>query len=81
MASRIVSGALCRAAETAHIVASELALSVDTDARLDEISYGAWDGLTWDEIERTDPETAAGKLSDWWSVTPEGGESMDALVA
>ena len=77
---RIVASALRRAAETAQLVASELGLAVETDPRLNEISYGAWDGLTWDEIERSDPETAARKLDDWWSVTPEGGESTGAFV-
>ncbi len=77
---RIVSSALRRAQDTAQLVAAELGLSVETDLRLNEISYGVWDGLTWDKIERSDPQTAARKLKDWWSVTPEGGERTDAFV-
>ncbi len=77
---RIVASALRRAAETAQLVGAELNLPVETDPRLDEISYGAWDGLTWEKIERSDPETASRKLDDWWSVTPEGAESTDAFV-
>jgi probable phosphoglycerate mutase len=71
---RIVSSALCRATETAGIVAAELNLTVEVDQRLNEISYGAWDGLTWAEIESRFPEAAAGKLSDWFQFTPEGAE-------
>lgn len=71
---RIVSSALCRARETAGIIAAELNLSVEVDQRLNEISYGTWDGLTWAEIESRFPETAAGKLNDWFHFTPEGAE-------
>jgi probable phosphoglycerate mutase len=71
---RIVSSALCRARETAGIVAAELGLTVEVDPRLNEISYGTWDGLTWAEIESRFPEAAARKLSDWFQFTPEGAE-------
>lgn len=71
---RIVSSALYRARETAVIVAAELNLTVDVDPRLNEISYGNWDGLTWAEIESRFPEAAARKLSDWFHFTPEGAE-------
>lgn len=72
--TRIVSSALCRARETAEIIAAELSLAVEIDQRLNEISYGAWDGLTWAEIELRFPEAAARKLSDWFQFTPEGAE-------
>jgi probable phosphoglycerate mutase len=42
---------LARAAETAEIIAAELGLPVRLDARLRERSFGAWEGLTADEIE------------------------------
>ena len=78
---RIVTSGLRRARETAQLVAAELALGVETDTRLNEISYGRWDGLTWEEIERSDPETARRKLQDWWSVTPQAGESTEGFLA
>ena len=71
---RIVSSALYRARETAGIIASELNLGVEVDQRLNEISYGNWDGLTWAEIESQFPEAAARKLSDWFHFTPGGAE-------
>lgn len=71
---RIVSSALSRARETAGIIAAELNLAVEVDRRLNEISYGAWDGLTWTEIESRFPEAAGRKLNDWFRFTPEGAE-------
>jgi alpha-ribazole phosphatase len=46
---------------------------------LAEITYGEWDGLTWEEIERRWPEIARSKLQDWFGVTPPGGELWSAF--
>ena len=78
---RIVSSDLCRARETAAIVAAELNLTVEIDPRLNEISYGAWDGLAWAEIESRFPDAAARKLSDWFRFTPEGMEPFPDFFA
>ena len=50
---RIVSSPMTRAVETARIVAR--GRRVDVDARLAELDYGAWEGLTVEEIERRFP--------------------------
>ena len=71
---RIVSSNLDRAVETAAIVGGALDLVPSPDARFDEIGYGEWDGLTWDEIERRWPDLSQQKIQDWWGVTPPGGE-------
>jgi broad specificity phosphatase PhoE len=42
---------------------------------LREISYGPWDGLTWDEIASREPELADRKLADWLGVDVPGGET------
>jgi broad specificity phosphatase PhoE len=76
---RILSSPLRRALRTAQLIAAQLGIEVATDARLNEISYGTWDGLRWEEIERADPETARRKLEDWWNVTPLGGEPVEAF--
>jgi broad specificity phosphatase PhoE len=44
---------------------------------LAEISYGAWDGKTWSDIEARDPDLARRKLADWYGVTPPGGETYE----
>ena len=50
-----------------------------TDRRLKEISFGAWAGLTWPEIEARDPEAYAHRQADRWNVAAPGGESYRDL--
>jgi broad specificity phosphatase PhoE len=76
---RIVSSSLLRARATAAFLAERLGIGVETDAGLNEISYGSWDGLRWEEIEQLDPQTARLKAGDWWSATPPGGEPAAAF--
>ena len=76
---RIVAGPLRRAVQTAQAIARNAAVEIEIDARLREISYGAWDGLSWAEIERQDPVAAQRKLEDWRNVTPSGGEEFLAF--
>jgi len=47
----LYSSDLDRARETAEIVAARLGLEVRFDRRLRERSFGAWEGLTMDDIE------------------------------
>lgn len=62
-AVRVVASPLTRALQTATIIADVLGLSVETDDRIIEMDYGAWDGMpladvpieTW-RAWRTDPE-------------------------
>ncbi|MCB9385642.1 MAG: histidine phosphatase family protein [Bryobacterales bacterium] len=77
----VYSSGLRRSMQTAAEVARQLGLAVQIDARWNELGYGLWDGLAWDEIERGWPEQAQRKLDDWWGVTPEGGEAREAFVA
>lgn len=50
---RVISSPLGRALETARIIAGER--SVETDPRLVELDYGAWEGLTVEQIEERFP--------------------------
>ena len=45
---RVVSSDLRRAARTAERIAVRAGVVVELDARLREISYGAWDGRPWE---------------------------------
>ena len=75
----VVASPLLRALGTAKAVAERLALDVVTDDGWAEMSFGAWDGLTYAEITRRDPEA----LARWWGdagVVPPGGESFDELA-
>ncbi len=67
----IYTSELRRARETASAIATG-PLIVDPD--LNEISYGAWDGLSWADIVQRFPDEAEAKLADWQAVTPPGGE-------
>jgi broad specificity phosphatase PhoE len=54
--SAIYASDLRRAAETAEILAGHLAVSLTLDPRLREYDWGAFSGLTWDEIQARYPQ-------------------------
>jgi broad specificity phosphatase PhoE len=74
--ARCVASPLLRAQQTAKIVSVHLGLAFDTDSDLREIDFGAWEGLTAEEIEKRYP----GALAQWISPREEtafpGGESL-----
>jgi broad specificity phosphatase PhoE len=51
---KIVSSPLVRARQTAEIVAG--GRTIDIDARLAEMDYGRWEGMTYEQIEELDAE-------------------------
>ncbi len=50
------------------------------DDRLKELTFGAWEGFTWPEIEARDPAGAAARAADKWDFVPPGGESYAGLA-
>jgi broad specificity phosphatase PhoE len=50
------------------------------DARLKEISFGRWEGLTWPQVEASDPKGAARRAVDKWGFAPPDGESYEMLM-
>ncbi len=81
---RIVSSPLKRAVHTADIMRTELAapaLSIETDARLREISFGAWEGLTLEEIKTRDAPGWLHRIADRWDDAAPGGESYATVAA
>ena len=79
-----VASPLQRARETMEILRPPLGLPVEpyeTDNRLMEISYGAWEGLTLPEIDARMPGMLAERESDKWDFSPPGGESYRELTA
>jgi probable phosphoglycerate mutase len=72
-----VASPLVRARQTMEIVRGAMGLPAHayrTDDRLKEISFGAWAGLTWPEIEARDPEAYARRQADRWNVAAPGGD-------
>jgi broad specificity phosphatase PhoE len=73
-----VSSPLHRARETMEIVRRRLSLdpqAYETDDRLMEISYGAWEGLTLPEVEAHEPGVLERRDREKWDFAPPGGES------
>ncbi|MBP1704579.1 MAG: Phosphoglycerate mutase [Chloroflexi bacterium] len=76
---RIIASPLLRARETAEAVAA--ARPIELDARLTEMHYGAWEGLTYEEIEAFDPVYRRRWLADSATLACPGGESGDDVAA
>jgi broad specificity phosphatase PhoE len=73
-----VSSPLSRARETMEIMRAALGLAPTAYAlepRLTEIAFGEWEGLTYAEVMRRDPEIVARRESDKWEFLPPGGEN------
>jgi broad specificity phosphatase PhoE len=72
----IYASDLSRALETARIVAEPHGLQVTTDPRLREFDFGAWEGLTWDEIVSTRPHLRSNALTAASLYAPDEGETF-----
>ena len=75
----VYSSPLSRARRTAEAIAARSSVSVRIHAELSDIDYGAWQGLSPDEVRQRWPE----QLRDWYQApqraTIPGGESLDEL--
>ena len=82
--SRDVSAVLCsplrRCTRTAELIAAELGgVSVTVVDDLIECDFGAWEGLTFAEVQERWPD----EMRDWLAsttVAPPGGESFEAVA-
>jgi broad specificity phosphatase PhoE len=73
-----VSSPFLRARETMELTRTALGLdrgAYRVDARLHEIAFGKWEGLTFAEIEARDATALAARALDKWGFVPPGGES------
>jgi broad specificity phosphatase PhoE len=78
--SRAYASDLRRAVDTAKAVVADRRLDVETDARLREFNFGAWEGLTWSQIVARWPELEErfpAKASDY---NPAGGERFEHII-
>ena len=67
---------LTRAEQTARAIAEPHQLAVQARVALREIQFGAWEGLTWEEIERRDPAYAARWVAEFPALPAPGGEAI-----
>ena len=80
---KYVSSPLKRVRETMEIVRAMLGLEAhnyEVDARLIEIAYGEWEGLTLHEIETRNASVLSARERDKWDFAPPGGESYRELA-
>jgi broad specificity phosphatase PhoE len=78
-----ISSPLKRARQTMEVLRATLGRDpreYDIDARLAEIAYGDWEGLTLPEIEARVPGILAQRDRDKWDFAPPGGESYRQLA-
>ncbi len=78
-----VSSPLVRARETMELMRSSLGLDpahYDIDARLAELSFGEWEGLTYADLLARDREMLIARESDKWGFLPPAGESYAQLA-
>ena len=77
----IYSSDLVRAAQTALIIAAPHRQPVQSDPRLREAFFGAWEGLTLPEITARWPELVAAWRQDSLHTRPPGGETLEQVQA
>ncbi len=76
---RIVSSPLRRAIETAEAVAR--GRLIEREPRLMEMDYGAWEGLTYEQIDALDAASRARWIADPGSLACPDGESGADVAA
>jgi alpha-ribazole phosphatase len=74
----VYSSDLQRATETANIICES---QIHADTRLREVSFGDWEGLTYDEIKAKHTETLAAWEADIFKNAPPNGETLEGLAA
>jgi len=79
---RMVASPLLRAQQTAAIIAASLPdhPSAEIDQRLVEMDYGAWEGLTYEQIDQADEAARTAWEVDPATIACPGGESGDDVA-
>lgn len=77
----VLASDLRRAADSARVLADAWGAELRFDPRLRELSFGDWEGRTWDEIGAADRAALDAWGADWTRVAPPRGESGIELAA
>lgn len=75
----LISSPLKRAQETAHQIAESTGLDINVDEIWTEMSFGYWDGLSFDEVAEKYPDELQGWLGSA-AYRPAGGESYEEAM-
>lgn len=67
---------LSRALDTARIALEGLGLEIRATSDLREASFGAWEGMGWNQVETEFPEEVARYRREFGTYAPPGGESL-----
>lgn len=79
-----VASPMLRTRETMERMRAAMGLFPDyyrLDERLIELTFGAWEGLTWKEVRKLEPQLAALRERDKWNYAPPGGGESYAMLA
>ncbi|MHC0432208.1 bifunctional RNase H/acid phosphatase [Streptomyces sp. O3] len=76
----IVSSPLVRCQQTAHTVAARLGLDVRIEQGLRETDFGAWEGMTFAEVQQRHPDDLAAWLASAKAAPTGGGESFTQVT-
>ena len=74
---RVFTSTLSRSVESGRIVAGSQRLEIEIDSAFDEVSFGVWEGLTFDEIRERYPREHAMWIEDPGTYPPPEGESFE----
>jgi broad specificity phosphatase PhoE len=77
MIDRVFTSTLSRSIESGRIVAKLQRLDVEIEPAFDEVSFGVWEGLTFDEIRMRYPGEHALWVEDPAAHPPPEGESFE----
>jgi alpha-ribazole phosphatase len=83
LASKTVEAIYCsnlrRALHTAQAIADGRAIPVVMRPALREVHFGDWEGLSWAQIEQSDPVTARRWTEEFPRIAAPGGETFEAF--
>lgn len=80
LADALYSSPLRRALETARLIGEAVGCEPVVDHRLAELNYGAWEGRTFEEIQRATPAAYRAWDADPANLAPPEGESGVHLI-
>ena len=76
----IYTSDLCRAADTAQSIADFHQLEIKKDSRWRELSFGDWEGMTYQEMSAHSPDLFSKWMLDSLNISTPNGETLAQLA-